>query len=88
MSRRGGRGGGANGISWAKKVEPKFIREFKERIAYKEKESVETKKKKLDDDLIIEREEDRPQVVQLRSGDLNENEYLKIKSKEEIESMA
>ena len=74
------------GISWAKKAEPKFIREFKERIAYKEKETVATKKKKLDDDLIVEREEDRPQVVQLKSGDLNEDEYLKHKSKEEIES--
>jgi hypothetical protein len=39
-----GRGGGkSNGISWAKKEEPKFIREFKERIAYKEKETIETK---------------------------------------------
>jgi hypothetical protein len=36
--------------------------------------------------LVVEREEDRPQVVQLRSGDLNEDEYIKIKSKEEIES--
>jgi hypothetical protein len=39
-----GRGGGrGSGISWAKKEEPKFIREFKERIAYKEKETIETK---------------------------------------------
>jgi hypothetical protein len=42
--RGGGRGGGkSSGISWAKKEEPKFIREFKERIAYKEKETVEAK---------------------------------------------
>ena len=40
---RGGRGGGRGGISWIKKEEPKFIRQFKERIAYKEQASVETK---------------------------------------------
>lgn len=37
MSRRN------NGVSWVKKAEPKFIREFKERVAYKEQASVETK---------------------------------------------
>ena len=43
---RGGRGrgcAGRGGISWAKKEQPKFIREFKERIAYKEKETIDTK---------------------------------------------
>jgi len=44
--RRGGGGGKSNGISWNKqKAEPKFIREFKERIAYKEQASIETKVK-------------------------------------------
>lgn len=74
------------GVSWNKKQEPKFIREFKERIAYKERETIETKKKVLEKDIVIEKEEDRPQVVQLKSGDLGEDEYLKLKSKEEIES--
>ena len=38
------RGGGNNGgLSWIKKAEPKFIRDFKERIAYKEQSNVETK---------------------------------------------
>lgn len=32
-----------SGISWVKKAEPKFIREFKERIAYKEQASIEAK---------------------------------------------
>lgn len=32
-----------SGLSWIKKAEPKFIREFKERIAYKEQASIETK---------------------------------------------
>ena len=36
-------GGTKGGISWIKKEEPKFIRQFKERIAYKEQASVETK---------------------------------------------
>ena len=42
MSKRG-RGGNRGGISWINKTEPKFIREFKERIAYKEQANVETK---------------------------------------------
>lgn len=37
------RGGGNGGLSWIKKSEPKFIREFKERIAYKEQANIETK---------------------------------------------
>jgi hypothetical protein len=35
----------------------------------------------------VEREEDRPQVVQLKSNHLHEDEYLRIKSKEDIESI-
>ena len=46
------------------------------------------KKKVADKDLIIEREEDLPQIVQLKSGDLDGKEYLALKSKEEIESKA
>ncbi|CAF0729442.1 unnamed protein product [Brachionus calyciflorus] len=77
-----------SGLSWIKKQEPKFIREFKERIAYKEQSSVETKKKKLDSDLIIEREEDQPQIVQLKSGDLGEQEYKQLKDQEDIQNSA
>ena len=104
MSKRPG------GVSWIKKEEPKFIRQFKERIAYKEQATSQTKvsdliiikmtssawsikkphvyskKKKLDNDLLVEREEDLPQVVQLKSGDLGQKEYLELKSKEDIES--
>lgn len=43
---KGKRGsGGTGGISWIKKAEPKFITQFKERIAYKEQANVETKVK-------------------------------------------
>lgn len=44
------------------------------------------KKKQLDNDLIIEKEEDTPQIVQLKAGDLGEKEYLELRSKEAIES--
>lgn len=40
MSKKGKKGGG---ISWIKKEEPKFIRQFKERIAYKEQATTNTK---------------------------------------------
>jgi hypothetical protein len=33
----------SGGISWIKKEEPKFIRQFKERIAYKEQATANTK---------------------------------------------
>lgn len=82
-----GRGGSRGGISWVKKEEPKFIRQFKERIAYKEQATLETKKRNTDDkDLNIEKEEDLPQVVQLKSGDLDATEYIKLKNKEEVEN--
>ena len=49
---------------------------------------VNYQKKRVDDkDLNIEKEEDLPQVIQLKSGDLDETEYVKMKNKEEIESM-
>jgi hypothetical protein len=35
----------SGGISWIKKEEPKFIRQFKERIAYKEQATANTKVK-------------------------------------------
>lgn len=35
---------------------------------------------------MIEKEEDRPQVVQLNAGDLGEKEYKELKDKEEIQS--
>jgi hypothetical protein len=37
--------------------------------------------------LNIEREEDMPQVVQLKAGDLDASEYIKMKEKEEVESI-
>lgn len=40
---RGRGGGGRGGISWIKKEEPKFIRDFKERVAYKEQANLESK---------------------------------------------
>jgi len=50
---------------------------------------VNYQKKRVDDkDLNIEKEEDLPQVVQLKSGDLDETEYMKMKNKEEIENSA
>ena len=44
------------------------------------------KPKVSDNDLIVERDEDIPQIVQLKSGDLGADEYLKLKSKQDIES--
>lgn len=79
-----------NGLSWVKKSEPKFIREFKERIAYKEQQTLAAKTKKPASneerpDLVTEeKEEDKPQIVQLKSGDLGEKEYNDLRDKEVI----
>jgi hypothetical protein len=43
----------SGGISWIKKEEPKFIRQFKERIAYKEQANTNTKVLKFHHFLIF-----------------------------------
>ncbi|EFN69226.1 Uncharacterized protein KIAA1143-like protein [Camponotus floridanus] len=76
-------------ISYIKPNEPKFLRELKEQIGYKEGPTVDTKREILPEVSDDEREEltdEKPVVVVLNSGDLTAEEadaFKKQKEKEE-----
>ncbi|KAK2902752.1 hypothetical protein QQF64_010402 [Cirrhinus molitorella] len=70
-------------VSWVKPAEPSFLKKFKNDVGFKEGPTVETKKQlmpQLDDDSgDSDREDEMPQVVVLKKGDLSADEVLKIK---------
>ncbi|KAG7235482.1 hypothetical protein INR49_002617, partial [Caranx melampygus] len=74
----------ASGVSWVKPSEPSFLKKFKNDVGYKEGPTVDTKRHVMptpDDDSGSDREDELPQVVVLKSGDLTEEEVKKIKDK-------
>ncbi|XP_015586043.1 uncharacterized protein KIAA1143 homolog [Cephus cinctus] len=75
-------------ISYIKPEEPKFLREMKERIGYKEGPTIETKREALPEDSDDEeqiRKEEEPTVVVLNSGDLTAEEADTFKHEKEQE---
>ncbi|XP_067643054.1 uncharacterized protein KIAA1143 homolog [Eurosta solidaginis] len=75
---------GKRNISYVKPQDPSFLAKLKAQIGYREGPTVETKRQKLDyndsgsdSEERPEREEEKPQVVVLRSGDLTAEEALK-----------
>ncbi|XP_043248929.1 uncharacterized protein KIAA1143 homolog [Colletes gigas] len=81
-------------VSYIKPNEPKFLRELKEQVGYKEGPTVDTKREVLpqdSDDDKDEREEEKPIVVVLKSGDLTAEEaevFQKQKEEEEANAPA
>ncbi|XP_049585558.1 uncharacterized protein KIAA1143 homolog [Syngnathus scovelli] len=76
-----------SGVSWVKPAEPSFLKKFKNDVGYKEGPTVDTKRQempKLDDDSGSDREDELPQVVVLKDGDLNSDEVKHLKEKEGI----
>ncbi|XP_030250992.1 uncharacterized protein KIAA1143 homolog [Sparus aurata] len=74
----------ARGVSWVKPEEPSFLKKFKSDVGYKEGPTVDTKRQEmptLDDDSGSDREDELPQVVVLKSGDLTAEDVKKIKGK-------
>lgn len=72
----------ASGVSWVKPEEPSFLKKFKNDVGYKEGPTVDTKRQlmpTLDDDSGSDREDELPQVVVLKSGDLTAEDVKKIK---------
>ncbi|XP_011055574.1 PREDICTED: uncharacterized protein KIAA1143 homolog isoform X2 [Acromyrmex echinatior] len=64
-------------VSYIKPNEPKFLRELKEQIGYKEGPTVDTKREvlpKVSDDEREELADEQPVVVVLNSGDLTAEE--------------
>ncbi|KAM4736584.1 uncharacterized protein KIAA1143 homolog isoform 1-T1 [Anableps anableps] len=74
--------GKASGVSWVKPAEPSFLKKFKTDVGYKEGPNVDTKRQvmpTLEDDSGSDREDELPQVVVLKSGDLSADEAKKLK---------
>uniref|UniRef100_A0A3P8UT87 Zgc:77056 n=1 Tax=Cynoglossus semilaevis TaxID=244447 RepID=A0A3P8UT87_CYNSE len=73
-----------SGVSWVKPAEPSFLKKFKNDVGYKEGPTVDTKRQvmpELDDgESGSDREDELPQVVVLKSGDLTEEEAKKVKA--------
>lgn len=73
----------ASGVTWVKPEEPSFLKKFKNDVGYKEGPTVDTKRQEMptpdDDDSGSDREDELPQVVVLKSGDLTAEDVKKIK---------
>ncbi|XP_053324226.1 uncharacterized protein KIAA1143 homolog [Spea bombifrons] len=72
-----------NQVSYVKPAEPTFLAKFKKDVGYKEGPTVDTKRQELpvfaDDGDGSDKEDELPQVVVLKKGDLSEEEVMKIK---------
>ncbi|XP_020793232.2 uncharacterized protein KIAA1143 homolog [Boleophthalmus pectinirostris] len=75
--------GKVSGVSWVKPSEPSFLKKFKNDVGYKEGPNVDTKRQVMptpdDDSSGSDREDEQPQVVVLKSGDLSAEEAKIIK---------
>ncbi|TNN78817.1 hypothetical protein EYF80_010987 [Liparis tanakae] len=72
----------ASGVSWVKPAEPSFLKKFKNDVGYKEGANVDTKRQAmptLDDDSGSDKEDELPQIVVLKGGDLSAEEVKKMK---------
>ncbi|XP_008565497.1 PREDICTED: uncharacterized protein KIAA1143 homolog isoform X1 [Galeopterus variegatus] len=73
-----------NQVSYVRPAEPAFLARFKERVGYKEGPTVETKRIQPqlpdEDGDHSDKEDEQPQVVVLKKGDLSAEEVMKIKA--------
>ncbi|KAM9025466.1 uncharacterized protein KIAA1143 homolog [Ara ararauna] len=82
-----------NQVSYVRPAEPAFLSRFKRQVGYREGPTVETKREQLpladeDGDNASDKEDEQPQVVTLKKGDLTAEEAMKIKQqiKESLKS--
>ncbi|XP_020843010.1 uncharacterized protein KIAA1143 homolog [Phascolarctos cinereus] len=71
-----------NQVSYVRPPEPAFLARFKQKVGYKEGPTVETKKIQPEipeGDDRSDNEDEQPQVVVLKKGDLSAEEVMKIK---------
>ncbi|XP_075683194.1 uncharacterized protein KIAA1143 homolog [Rhinoderma darwinii] len=82
-----------NQVSYVKPAEPSFLKKFKNDVGYKEGPTVDTKRQDLPvlpgDSDDSDKEDELPQVVMLKTGDLSAEEVMDIKqqfksSKDEV----
>ncbi|XP_036886383.1 uncharacterized protein KIAA1143 homolog [Sturnira hondurensis] len=73
-----------NQVSYVRPAEPAFLARFKERVGYREGPTVETKRIQPqlpdEDGDHSDKEDEQPQVVILKKGDLSAEEVMKIKA--------
>ncbi|NP_001307263.1 uncharacterized protein KIAA1143 isoform 2 [Homo sapiens] len=73
-----------NQVSYVRPAEPAFLARFKERVGYREGPTVETKRIQPqppdEDGDHSDKEDEQPQVVVLKKGDLSVEEVMKIKA--------
>ncbi|XP_004581462.2 uncharacterized protein KIAA1143 homolog [Ochotona princeps] len=73
-----------NQVSYVRPAEPAFLARFKERVGYREGPTVETKRIQPqlpdEDGEHSDKEDEQPQVVVLKKGDLSVEEVMKIKA--------
>ncbi|KAK2090982.1 hypothetical protein P7K49_030266 [Saguinus oedipus] len=73
-----------NQVSYVRPTEPAFLARFKERVGYREGPTVETKRIQPqlpdEDGDHSDKEDEQPQVVVLKKGDLSLEEVMKIKA--------
>lgn len=79
----GGKEGEISAICTQKSAEPSFLTKFKKDVGYREGPTVDTKRQELPsvagDSDGSDKEDEQPQVVMLKKGDLSEEEVMKIK---------
>ncbi|CAI5788254.1 DUF4604 domain-containing protein [Podarcis lilfordi] len=71
-----------NQVSYVRPAEPAFLSRFKARVGYREGPTVDTKREQLpadDDEDGSDKEDEQPQVIVLKKGDLSAEEVMKIK---------
>ncbi|XP_049673212.1 uncharacterized protein KIAA1143 homolog isoform X3 [Accipiter gentilis] len=73
-----------NQVSYVRPAEPAFLSRFKRQVGYREGPTVETKREQLpladgDSEIGSDNEDEQPQVVTLKKGDLTAEEAKKIK---------
>ncbi|XP_069814464.1 uncharacterized protein KIAA1143 homolog isoform X2 [Dendropsophus ebraccatus] len=72
-----------NQVSYVKPAEPSFLKKFKKDVGFKEGPTVDTKRQDLpavaDDSDGSDKEDELPQVVVLKKGDLTAEEVMDIK---------
>ncbi|XP_047931787.1 uncharacterized protein KIAA1143 homolog isoform X1 [Anser cygnoides] len=71
-------------VSYVRPAEPAFLSRFKRRVGHREAPTVDTKREQLpladsDSENGSDKEDEQPQVVTLKKGDLTAEEAMKIK---------
>ncbi|XP_042875969.1 uncharacterized protein KIAA1143 homolog [Penaeus japonicus] len=77
-------------VAFSKPEEPAFLKRFKERVGYKEDQGMSDKFAKMPeatDEDLEDKDDELPQVVSLRSGDLTQEEYNQLRAEGKLDQL-